>query len=419
MRLCLEANVFLGVLTGLFATSFWWFELNIRTYCLGDWNAIPRSVHHRRLVVDIFEVILAAFWGFSCLAPICGWRTTMKLSLVYFCIAGALFDSLDRLLLYIFECYANNWKSYIGNAIFLVTTISVYYKFARHCKNTNGLQDHVGILTVKLSLQFTFGLVWALIFNHVILQIYYSANTTEQTILACVLVLLVGIPKVMLGKIIADVTGVYKPGDGITFVLAYITTTTLVTRLAQARIESFNYFIIISFVHGFLNVIEKLSLPLKEKLFRRICKRGDNAEARTLNSTLFLANQTLISVITETTSVIFSSAAAYVLLYYYKTDESTGLRYDGYILFREMATRTGIAVSIEYVFNVIAVGIHSFLYGVPITEMWRSKWKFIAVLHVIQIVFIIIAFSRYVDDILLRDYYSKANSTCFGFFRRI
>ena len=37
----LELSVLLGVLFGLFVTLLWWIELNLQTYCDGEWDDIP------------------------------------------------------------------------------------------------------------------------------------------------------------------------------------------------------------------------------------------------------------------------------------------------------------------------------------------------------------------------------------------
>ena len=412
-------TVLSGVLVGLFATLLWWIELNVRPYCLGDWSKIPSKMHRTGLIVDIVEGMTVMFWSLCCIAFLCHWTIVKELNLLYICTFGAFMDVINRLILFIFVHYGRRWKSYIGNIIFLVTTFIIYFRFAKYRRDQAGSNYCVIMLTLKLSLQFTVGLLITTFLNYIFLEVYYKSTSLEQTILACVLVIIFFIPKFLINNVITGLNGICKPGEEIAFAVTYITAVTMISRLLQAKIETLSYYIIISIIHGIFNVIDKLSLPLRRKLVRFVCKCKNNGENTHVDTSLFLANQSLISIITETTSVIFSSAAAYILLYYYKREESTGQRYNGFVLFKEMAKRSSIAVAIELIFNVFALKIHAYLYSIPVINVWKSKWKSIIIVHVVQIFFIVIMFSEYIDNVLLRDYYIKANITCFGFFKRV
>ena len=415
----LQTTVCFGVIAGLFAAFLHWLELNVSTYCLVPWIDIPEGIKRTRLIVDIIEGMVTMFWTFSCIAPVCGWSTTRDLNILHWCTIAAFMDAISRFVLFTFQQYGRKIESYCGYVVFLCNMFFIYHRYLKHRLGQPYYRNNTVLLTLKLSLQFSVGFILSIPFNYIFLEIYNKSAGMEKTILTCGLIIVFAIPKFLLSHIITNIKGVYSSGEGINFAVALLTATTLVSRLVQARSENLVYFMIISFVHGIFNVIDKLSLPLRRKLVRFVCKCKNNGENTHVDTSLFLANQSLISIITETTSVIFSSAAAYILLYYYKREESTGQRYNGFDLFKEMATRSSIAVAIELIFNVFALKIHAYLYSIPVINVWKSKWKFIVSTHFLQIFFIVIFYSRYIDNVLLRDYLQTANSTCIGFFQRI
>ena len=71
------------------------------------------------------------------------------------------------------------------------------------------------------------------------------------------------IPNLFLTHVATNLHGVCSPGDEILLVVTYITGTSICGRLMQEKIEGFPSFLVVSVVHGVLNVVDKLSLPLR------------------------------------------------------------------------------------------------------------------------------------------------------------
>ena len=421
LKVSIESTVLCGVFVGLYATFLWWLELDIRMYCLEDWNAVHERIHRTQLITDVIIAMIIIFWPLACIAPLCGWSTTRELSFVYFCVIGGLLDVTDRLFMYIFVNYGKKWKSFVGNMIFLVTSFAISYRFARYLKTSRVVDYNVVVLAIKLSLQVIFGLLVAIPFNLVFLEVYYSSSSIERTILACVLIIVFAIPKLVLIHVSTNMHGICKPGDEIMLAVAYITWTTLCSRLMQAGNKDVKFFIVISMVHGILNVLDKLSLPLKRKILSYICfccGQRDNRQRTSVNASLFLANQILISIVTEATCIIFCSAVAYTLKYYHEINKSTNKRYDGYQLVKEIVIMCSIGVGIEIMFNVVAVHILTYLYNIPVITVWKSTRKRIIIIHMIQVLFIVLYFSIPINGVLLKDFVDS-NSTCLGFFKTV
>ena len=440
LKVNVECTIVCGVVVGLFATLLWWFDLIVGPYCSLDWEKIPERLHRTRLMIDLVIMFVINFWACSSIAPLCGWSVTKELNLVHYSIIGGLLTAVDRLIMYIFGHYSDPWKSYVGSMIFVMTSCTISYRFARHCKTVRNLRCNVIVLTLKLNLQFIIGVVVAMLINHFYLELYYKSSQSEKTILACVLVIALAIPKLFINHIVSSIDGICTTGDEIMLAVAYLTASTIVCRLMQARVYDLNRFIVISFVHGFLNVADKLVLPLKRKLLSCICSNcmeDRNKQNPSVSASLFLANQTLISIITETTCVVFTSGAAYLLRYYYERNESTGERYDGFALFEEMTKMCCIGVAIELIFNVVALQILTYLYNVPVISLWKKKWKSVILVHIIQVLFTVVYFSTYINRLSLMGHYLKesniyskyldsnfgarvitGNNTCIGLFKR-
>ena len=420
VKVSLQTTVVCGVIFGLIATFLWWIKLNTNPSCFGDWNGIPSKMHRIALISDAVKVVIMMFWPVLMIAPICSWSMIKASNMIFWCTIGGLVDVIDRLFLYVFEHYEEHWKCYAGNAIFSLIVFIVFYKFARYHQEQSSNNDNPMIVTFKLSIQFIIGLALSLPYNYLFLTFYQQSTPIIRVILSCSLIPVFYVPKLIIGNLITNLHGIYKPNEGIIFAAGYLINTTMVLRLTQAKIESLDYFAIVSIVHGIFNVIDKLIMPLRDKLCKCVCRRRNTQfNDSVLFTKQYIAHQSLISIITETTSVIMSNTAAYLLVYYYEKEESTGRRPEGSILFREMAKKLCIAVSIEWFFNIIALKIQNDRYDIPVLRLWKSEWKFIMIIHLIQIIYVVVYFADYVNIMLVDDVLRNSTTGCVGLFKRL
>ena len=411
------STVLCGVTVGLVATFFWWIELNVSAYCFSKWDEIPSRIRCQRFIVDTIEGFIVMFWPLVCTVPIASWSTINKAYLFSCCTVFGLLDTSERLLLYFFGKYGLPWKSYFGNVLFLATTCCISYRVARKCKRELGIGNSVILLSLKVDLQFVIGLMYSLLFNYLFLDIYDNAGDFVQLLLTCILVFAFFLPKLLLHHVIVSMDNICTPDDGIMLAVSFLTSTTVVARLAQTKVEDLTYFVVISILHGFSTILDKLLITLRDKIpcstYQRTSDRKRMRFIRDLQ-----ANQSLICMVTETTSLVFSCSVAYVLPYYYQAEDESGDRLDGHYLLNLGVTRIAIAVSIEFVINLVALRIQSH-WQIPVIEKWKVRWKSILYVHVIQLFFIIVYYSEYLDNMLIRKYMENTNNTCVGFFKRL
>jgi len=319
LKASLQLSVICGVIFGLFATLLWWIDLNVHGHCFDKWYKIPIVNQRQALFWESVKAFLIAFWPLLTIAPICSWQMVKESHVFFWCIIAGLIDIIDRLTLYIFGHYEEHWKSYVGNFIFLVISLIVFYKFASHRQREHCSSDNTMIITLKVSIQLLIGMALFLPYNYAFLQFYRDSTPFIRMFLSCSLIAVLYVPKLVVGHVITNLHGVYKPNESIVFAVAFVILSTMVTRLTQARIENLTDFTIISLLHGIFNVVDKVTTNLRSKFFNWMCRRShNNVDESKVNVTHYIAHQSLISIITETSSVIMSNAAAYLLMYYYK-----------------------------------------------------------------------------------------------------
>jgi len=83
-----------------------------------------------------------------------------------------------------------------------------------------------------------------------------------------------------------------------------------------------------------------------------------------------------------------------------------------------MLIRSTIAVFIEWVFNVLALKAQCYL-KIPVLDVLKKEWKFILVIHLIQVIYVISYFAHYVNTMLLVDVLHNSTSGCVGLFKRL
>ena len=411
------STVVLGILVGLVATALWWVEFNVRAHCFVEWDIIPSRVKRQKLIVEIVEALILMFWPLACIIPVISCSAARELNLFSCCIISGLLESVNHSLLYTFGLYGSRVKSYIGNALFLSVTFYISYKVARHYTRELLINANVMVLTLKLCLQFIIGFSLSLLFNYIFIGFYNKSSEFYKFLLICTLIFVFFIPKLVLNFSITNANEIYSPEKGIHFAVTYLTCSTVIVRLAQSKIEKFPYFVGFSVVHGVFNIIDKLMIPLREKICRIICKR-ESSDSRESYVHHYLANQSLIGIITETTSVVFNCLIAYLLYDSYESDGDVDIKYDGNTPFKDLIQRVTTAVSIEFVANVIALMVQIYL-RIPVVDTWKKKWVFILGVHVLQVSFFVIYYSEYLNDLLIKKYVGSTNRTCIGFFDKI
>ena len=420
IEVAFKSSVMCGIVFGLLATLLWWIQLKITGYCVGAWYSIPNGIHRLQLVVDCVAVVAVDFWPVLNISMICPWSVIKKSRALFWCTIACFVDIIQRLCLYVFAHYEAPWKSYAGNFIFFVISCTVFYKFAKYRQQlSSNNAKNTFILTLKITLQLIFGVLLSLPYNYIFLKMYEVANSPIRALMACCIMALLYGPKLIIGNVLVNLNGILEPQEIIVFAAGFLVTSTMIMRLIQAGIEQFSYFIVVSLFHGIFNILDKVTIPLRTRFCNAICRRSNEAvNENCLHVHQFIAHQSLISSITEPSSIIMGNAAAYLLLYYYNAANNTGTMYSAWQIFKEMLKRSGSAVAIEWIFNVVAIYIQNDRCNIPTVSLWRRDWKFIMMLHLAQIIVVIVYYHYYANVTILGNVKHNSTYLCIGTFIR-
>ncbi|XP_065053406.1 uncharacterized protein LOC135682446 [Rhopilema esculentum] len=414
LNLGMQTTAINATFAGLIAVLIWWLDLNLSSYCFGkSWDDIPVAFQRMRLTTEVVESFFIQFWSLSCLAPQISWSATKKMAIPYWNVIAASVDVIFRLFFFAYGFYGQGWQTIVGNIVFFGIMFLNHSKVAmQYLRNPKSKLD-VFLMSSKLSTQFITGMVLSLLFNHIFLTMYHKTSESIKTFMCSLLPVIFAISKFITNIIIGNLAKYKCFEKGTMLVIGLQVSTTLVARMVQASNESFVGFVAISIVHGILNVFDKLALPIRNKITKFVLKR------ETTSSPVFLADQTLIGMVTETAAVILSCSSVYITMYYYMRDETSGQRYNGYELFYQALKRIGVAASIDFFFNTIAVKIQADLYHIPIMQEWKLHWKFIVITHMVQIIISMIYFSEYLDQVTMPVRFKALNNSCITPFSRL
>ncbi len=331
-----------GVVFGVVTTTIWWLDLNLAQCCYSytnRWYQMPVKYQRIRLTTEVVEGFILQLWPLSILILAFRWSLLKKLQIPFIGITAAFTDTCCRLFVYVFAEYKAKGVTLFLNFIFILVTLLSFFKVARFITVTTNNQIRPAVLTLKLSVQAFMGILFAGIFNYVLADAMISFSDFGKAILASSLPIMFFFPKLLINYVIGRQEGVFSPQKAISFTLVYQVGSTMLCRLAQAKNENLEFFILISVAHGIFNVIDKLILEIREKVLRFIFRacRGNSA-SRSPQMNRLLADQAIVTFLAETNAILTSVAAIEILPYYYGMKD-TGERPNGYSLFQNFLIR--------------------------------------------------------------------------------
>lgn len=414
-------TLLVGICVGIIATIVWWLGLNLVHCCFGlqdNWSKMPVKYQRIRLISEVVHGMLLQLWSFTCVVPVFDWTIINQLNLPIWNVLASCADAIFRLLLFVFGIYRYQWKSYVLNILFLFISFLNFARIARYYHDHYHLDCNIFLLAVKLGIQFWFGLLFLLPFNYLFVPAFTTATTLGRTIMSMSLPIFFGIPKVVVSYVIGRVDRIFSPGKAMIFTIPTHTATTLSSRLIQANSESFAQFVAISIVHGVISILDNCAFPLKAKVLRFVFRKKDQKTSPRVSR--LLADETILSMLTNSACIVLGCAAVNILSYYYLRKAVTGERYNGRALLLIFIERVGSALIIEFFCNVISLKILSYAYNIPLLRVWWNRKYWIIAMLLIHMIFAVIYTPKYIDNALLAYELKTRNQTvaCLGPFER-
>ena len=237
----------------------------------GHWNSLPHKIQAIIVTADTAEGYVIQMWSFLVIISMFGWPLVKKLNLLILNLVGAFFDTFYRLYLQVYGIYQKPWMSFPLNALFLIIVLMNSILVGREIANNSETErSKKRKKTIKVSAilaaQFAFGIPICFGIVYGIIPLYGRQNETFRAVIAGALPLLTAIPKVIV-RLAAQRIDFIHPGDSHLLLNTLYTASAIVFRVMQAELTGLHLFIFLSFVHGAVDLLERLTIVVRDYLW--------------------------------------------------------------------------------------------------------------------------------------------------------
>ncbi|XP_067044642.1 uncharacterized protein [Acropora muricata] len=313
------------------------------------------------------EGYVVQLWSFFVMLFLFGWPLIKELNLLVLNLVCALVDTCYHLYLQVYDIYKTSWMSFPLNGIFvlilLMNGLLIGRKIARSNENRrSGRMSKILQVFAMLLAQFAFGIPITFVLVIVLIPLLDSVSETNRAVIAGSLPLVTAMPKVIV-RLAAQRIDFLHPGDS--HVLLWVCDS--FSRHAS-RIDNLKLFILLSLAHGAIDLLERLTIVIRDYLWYFIYKKLKQcgvktalnaARFRTPRSMRLVADVSIQMILGESTSLI--AVVGCIQLYKF-------MYCDGSLqsALNQFFIRVSIALSIDFVFNSFSLWLQmSYLRTVP------------------------------------------------------
>ena len=374
-----------GIVLGLFAVACVYIKINTANYCHWiDNKNLPRNLLKLRVIGDVLGVFITEYWQFLIFWFVFGWPLMKELNLTTVAFVAAFVDVSYHILLFVFHSYKSPLIPYPNNVLFVCATLYCSYAIGRNKFPESKLNAMK--LSVKLCAQFLFGIPISFLFNYVIFKLFARTPSGLQRLAIAATAPMILLPAKLISRQCAInlPNDVCHPGNAHAIISVIYGCSALVFRTFQAGIESFPLFVCLSVGSGIVYIVERLTVPLRDKWLAKLgrsccrcCGRSSNTPGPEVQSGLnnpryrrLTADMTIQGILFESVAIVFSTSVLYMYAMVYDISAKNWGRF-GF----EGARKVLVALLVETVFNSIAVHFQVRYFNVPIVKVWRRKWK--------------------------------------------
>ena len=377
-----------GVLLGSLAILILILDFNSVDLCFDmqstNWTSLPKKTQAVMVTGATNEAFFVQLWTFLLVLVMFGWHVIKKLNLLILNLLGAFIDSCYRLYLHIYGMYKRPWMSFPLNGLFVLIVLMNSLIIGREVANDTEIRRSKKIIktvkvTAMLTAQFAFGIPITFFLVYKLIPLYGEANETYRAVIAGALPIGTAIPKVIV-RLAAQRIDFIHPGDAHVLLSVLYTASTIVFRVMQAELTSLELFILLSFAHGAVDLLERLTIVVRDYLWYYIYKKlkRDGTEAittaekfRSPRSMRFIADMSIQMILGESTSLM--AAVGFIQLYnfMYPADPSSNNMH--YIT--QFFYRVSIALSIDFVFNSFSFWLQMSYLNIAVVRVWKKKWR--------------------------------------------
>ena len=280
-----------GLAVGSLAIAIIVLDLNSSDLCYDsqsqNWTSLPGKIQAIIVTGETVESYVVQLWAFFLIIAMFGWPLVKKLNLLAVNLLGAFFDSCYRLYLQIYGIYEKSWMPFPLHALFLIMVLMNSILVGREIANNSvETERNTKLLkTIKasamLAAHLVFGIPIAYTLVYCLIPLYSRQNEIHRVAIATAFPLVTVIPKIIV-RLAAQRIDFLHPGESHMLTSALYSTFRIVFRGMQAELASLKLFILLSFVHGSVDLLERLTIVVRDYfwyfIYRKL-KRDTNAEA--------------------------------------------------------------------------------------------------------------------------------------------
>ena len=387
MKHAFYIQIVCGVALGSLAILILVLDFNSVDLCFdmqsSNWTALPKGTQAVMVTAATTEAYVVQLWTFLVMLVVFGWPLIKKLNLLVLNLLGAFLDTCYRLYLQIYGIYKRSWMSFPLNGLFVLLLLMNSLLIGREiAKNsmTEGRKRMKKTLKVSAMLvaQFAFAIPITFFLVYELIPLYGEATQTKRAFIAGALLLTTAAPKVIV-RLAAQRIDFIHPGNSHVLLNVLYTASAIVFRVMQADLTSLPLFILLSFAHGAIDLLERLTIVIRDYLWYFIYKKLQwcNAETtlsadrfRSPRSMRFVADMSIQMILGESTALI--AAVGFIQLYNFMYPDPSS---NNVYFVKQFFIRVSIALNIDFVFNSFSLWLQMSYLNVAVVRVWRKKWR--------------------------------------------
>ena len=142
-------------------------------------------------------------------------------------------------------------------------------------------------------------------------------------------------------------------------------------RLLQVDLDSLESVALIGVIHGIAEVIERCTIALIDHIYNQVWERRlvSWGGFRTPRRERLAADIAIMSMVYEASAVVSVNGFLYLYRYFFTSDNSS------FELLKSFAITTSVPLAIECFFTNVSIVIETRYLNIPVTAVWRKRWK--------------------------------------------
>jgi len=348
-------------------------DLNTVEVCFEvKWDKLPEKLKQVYVTVQVLGGCFLQFFHIGVMIFVFGFKLVDELHLLHLNVVAAFVDSVYHLFFQVYNNYDWKPKRYFLNAIFVSVMLVNSYTLAKYFSIQRARKF---ILTMQLGVQFMLGSTLMFLTIYVFNPWFVAQGRPEQRIVAAVVPFL-GIIIAFFTRLTIQNIQINHPGTTYMLIAGTYIGTSMCYRTIQAQLQETHIFIIICLIQSSMGLVNQVFTLFYKPLFRWLYVKILQGESYTINDPIktprsqrLMADVVICNIISETNALIYTNAFVqlYAMQINHKNNENEVLK--------DFLIRTFSAITIEYVFSVIAIFIFTWFKNIPVLRVWREKWK--------------------------------------------